>query len=151
MWALRALGARLDAPTDLLEYSTFARTLQGLGQYPFSWPAPDGYPDTEPGWLDTGGLIGRWNLVGDLLAAEYPPITVTPSLLRTGLNGRTAAEIYDLVAQRTRLETITPVGRAFLHDHTGWSDASRPSNAQIDAALPAIAIAILGAPDSQYR
>jgi uncharacterized protein (DUF1800 family) len=33
-----------------------------LGQYPYSWPAPNGYPDSNAKWLSTGAMVSRWNL-----------------------------------------------------------------------------------------
>ena len=31
-----------------------------LGQLPFYWPTPDGYPDLQSYWASTGGLLNRW-------------------------------------------------------------------------------------------
>ncbi len=36
--------------------------LQRLGQIPYAWPTPDGYPDTAPYWTGTSVLLTRWNL-----------------------------------------------------------------------------------------
>jgi uncharacterized protein (DUF1800 family) len=33
-----------------------------LGQAPFEWAPPDGYPDEMKSWANTNGLIKRWNL-----------------------------------------------------------------------------------------
>ena len=35
-------------------------TLKQLGQVPFSWPAPNGYPDTAKYWNSVQGLATRW-------------------------------------------------------------------------------------------
>jgi len=34
---------------------------QVLGQLPYGWPAPDGYPTGSAAWTDAGALISRWN------------------------------------------------------------------------------------------
>lgn len=51
--ALRAIGAEVDSMTGL------KRPLQELGQMPFEWPAPNGYPDHFDTWA--GFLRSRWS------------------------------------------------------------------------------------------
>lgn len=65
--ALRASGAVPDwSKWGLIE------ELRRLGNAPFEWPAPDGYPD-EPGkWA--GGLFARWEFANKLFT-EPDPIT----------------------------------------------------------------------------
>jgi uncharacterized protein (DUF1800 family) len=35
--------------------------LAELGQTPYGWTPPDGYPDVAPDWISTNGLLARWN------------------------------------------------------------------------------------------
>ena len=51
--ALRATGASTKAGPDLLEY------ILRMGQAPFSYPTPDGYPDEAEPWMGT--LMWRWH------------------------------------------------------------------------------------------
>lgn len=51
--ALRAINANSDASSGLLEH------LDTLGQLPFNWPTPDGYPDKAEHWQTQ--LLPRWN------------------------------------------------------------------------------------------
>jgi uncharacterized protein (DUF1800 family) len=51
--ALRGVGAETDADLPLIHY------LNRMGHAPFSYPTPDGYPDTAAPWLGT--LLWRWN------------------------------------------------------------------------------------------
>lgn len=37
-------------------------SLEELGHMPFYWHPPNGYPDTTEEWLNTNGLLNRWNL-----------------------------------------------------------------------------------------
>ncbi|NWF63266.1 MAG: DUF1800 domain-containing protein [Chloroflexi bacterium] len=37
------------------------RLIQAMGQVPFFWPAPNGYPDVGAAWLNTNDLLARWN------------------------------------------------------------------------------------------
>lgn len=51
--ALRALDADTDGGAALQLH------LDKMGQAPFAWPMPDGFPEVASAW--TGGLIPRWN------------------------------------------------------------------------------------------
>lgn len=35
--------------------------LEPMGQRPYNWRSPDGYPDTADAWISTYGLLSRWN------------------------------------------------------------------------------------------
>ncbi len=53
--ALRATGARYT------EYWSLWELTSRLGQPPYGWGPPNGYPDTAEPWISTGGLLERWN------------------------------------------------------------------------------------------
>ncbi len=125
--------------------------LYATGQLAFEWPAPNGYPDVEGAWLNTGGLLARWNWTGDVIGGAFPPLTYDTAALRATLYGKTAGQIYDLVAEYLLLEAVTDVGAAVLNNQLSWSVNQLPTNAQVDAALPTIVIAVLSAADAQYR
>ncbi len=54
--AIRVSGA--DGRLDRL----LRQYLRLLGQIPFGWPAPDGYPDYAAAWSSTSQSLYRWNL-----------------------------------------------------------------------------------------
>jgi uncharacterized protein (DUF1800 family) len=56
--ALRGIGAKTDAGLSIIQY------LNRMGHAPFSYPTPDGYPDTAAPWLGT--LLWRWNFAAAL-------------------------------------------------------------------------------------
>ncbi len=37
-------------------------SLEDLGQLPYNWHPPNGFPDAAGAWLNTNGLLNRWNL-----------------------------------------------------------------------------------------
>jgi uncharacterized protein DUF1800 len=41
-----------------------------MGQLPFAWPTPDGYPDTEEHW--SARMLPRWNFALALSANAIP-------------------------------------------------------------------------------
>jgi uncharacterized protein (DUF1800 family) len=55
MRALGATGVGNGAVVQALEY---------MGQAPYNWPMPDGYPPETEAW--TGSMLGRWNFALDL-------------------------------------------------------------------------------------
>lgn len=42
--------------------------LNALGQSPFTWPAPNGFPDQSGFWINTNALITRWNSANVLIS-----------------------------------------------------------------------------------
>ncbi len=66
--ALRTLNA------DIYNYRGFAFWLETLGQLPFNWAAPNGYPDVSAAWMNN--LLPRWNFALALLNLDFPGATV---------------------------------------------------------------------------
>jgi len=66
--ALRATGARTWAEQPLWDY------LVRMGQAPFQFPTPDGYPDVAEPWLGT--LFWRWNFAVALCKNRIEGTTV---------------------------------------------------------------------------
>jgi uncharacterized protein (DUF1800 family) len=55
-------GSSPPRPDQLEQLSASVHsTLQALGQTPFGWPSPDGYPLPGEAWTTPGALVGRWN------------------------------------------------------------------------------------------
>lgn len=67
----------------------FNRAQLLLGQLPFIWPSPDGYPQTQAHWSNTGALLNRWRL-SFLLAfnggLETPELSLDWNLLMGNAN-----------------------------------------------------------------
>lgn len=62
--ALRALGADTHAAPGLVQF------LARMGQMPFQFPTPDGYPDEAAPWMGT--LLWRWNFALALATGRVP-------------------------------------------------------------------------------
>jgi hypothetical protein len=75
--SLRALGADTHAHQPLTEY------LQRMGQGPFQYPTPDGYPDRTAPWLGT--LLWRWNFAFALASNRVPTVTVALNQLANAI------------------------------------------------------------------
>ncbi|MEW6735917.1 MAG: DUF1800 domain-containing protein [Acidobacteriota bacterium] len=96
--ALRALGAISDGGPALQEH------LCAMGQLPFGWPTPDGYPDGEQHWQ--AQLLARWNFAIelanrridgtyiDLRESSNTLTTLAPALLQRELTQAETETIY---------------------------------------------------------
>ena len=71
--ALRTLSPDRTYPSDNGQLFYFAQSI--MGQLPFYWPTPDGYPDEQTYWASTGGLLNRWRLSFLSLASFLPELS----------------------------------------------------------------------------
>jgi len=128
---IRALAPDTPYPTDNGQLFYFAQLI--LGQLPFNWPTPDGYPDEQSYWASTGGLLNRWRLSFLSLANFIPAIDVFqidyPSLLG-GAN--TLASIVDAMIDSVLMRPLSAEDKAYMLDWlvTKYSQAA-------DDTLPA--------------
>jgi uncharacterized protein (DUF1800 family) len=80
--------------------------LGSLGQIPFNYPSPTGYPDDFNGWASTSGFLNRWNIAS--LALGYRADSAEPrkaSLIQP-------EQLVDL--QATAEELVEKLVSAFL-------------------------------------
>ncbi len=116
--ALRTMSDSLTivAPQD------FMWVLEPMGQMPYFWFPPDGYPDTAEAWMSTGGLLQRWNLALNLPFAVYDwwhdtaVLDIEVLLPRTN----TVGELVDLAIDRILHRAISPADRDRLIDFTSY-------------------------------
>lgn len=88
--AVRQLGieTEFERPTQNL--------IRVMGQAPFFWPAPDGYPDVGKAWLNSNDLLARWNFA----------LTVATNSVRdtrldlSAYSGLPESELVDLLSLR---------------------------------------------------
>ena len=55
------VGALRASSTRVREWWLLEELLNTLGQMPYNWHPPDGYPDVAAAWLSASGLLARWN------------------------------------------------------------------------------------------
>lgn len=94
--AARATGAVYRDAWHLTE------TLNALGQPPFGWGPPDGYPDVASAWLAAGLMLERWNTAIAMTHAAY---SEQYSGIDTAIRQRvgtpnTVGELIDRVAEQ---------------------------------------------------
>ncbi|MFT5196063.1 MAG: hypothetical protein ACI9EW_001836 [Cellvibrionaceae bacterium] len=76
--------------------------LTGMGQIPHGWHPPNGYPDVAGAWINTGGLLNRWNAAMYLTHSAYEDVDngwgVLSNLDQHIENPKTAGELVDQIA-----------------------------------------------------
>ncbi len=45
---------------------------ESMGQPPYAWPAPNGYPDVAAAWRSASGALARWNMNSSLAGDWWP-------------------------------------------------------------------------------
>jgi hypothetical protein len=88
--ALRALNA------DISNYRAFSLWLETMGQLPFNWAAPNGYPDVSVAWMSN--LLPRWNFALALLNFTFPGAEIPLDRLMDAGQVNETAEALDLFA-----------------------------------------------------
>jgi len=126
---------------DLGDYALTShyQALVAGGQTPFSWPAPNGYPDARAYWQSTNGFLMRFNQ-----ASALPGQVADASALlqeAAGLDGLDAQ--INLLERGLRPQGLTPEERRLLKRYSRRLPANqRPA---------ALASWILGGPEAQWR
>lgn len=103
--AVRVSGAdgRLDR--------VLRRYLQLLGQVPYAWPAPDGYPDQAAAWTSTSQSLYRWNLALTLASCLVPGMSLDLPLLEGS-----ASELIDGLSMHLLGEPLPSQAHRLLVD-----------------------------------
>ncbi|MBT3336482.1 MAG: DUF1800 family protein [Anaerolineae bacterium] len=134
--ALRVTDAKIQrTPRALTTY------LRQMGQMPFFWSPPTGYPDYAAWWATTSGMLNRWNFALLLTAGEVPGVAINLSTLTA--DAASAQDLVDLLSIRFLSKKLPSDARDILIDFA--------STGSLDKNLPDIAGLILGSPHFQVR
>ena len=94
--ALRAGAADFPFSEDDPDTGTFDWLFYNTGHYPFSWHAPNGYPDFREAWVSTGPRVLSWKLTNWLIDVEDDTGTYRlDTLAETPLATRSANALAD--------------------------------------------------------
>lgn len=116
---LRAYNATITSPVSLRNTQ-----LALLGQRPFTWGPPDGYPDTIEYW--SGLLLPRWNFAFSLLAGSISGCTVDTNALLAG-----AVTAQNVAAKINQLTYAGYMPLAELNDLINYMLPNNPSTTKI--------------------
>jgi uncharacterized protein (DUF1800 family) len=132
--ALRALDADTTAEAILPH-------LKKMGQAPFNWSSPEGYPDLARAWSAT--LVSRWNFAVDLVQNQISETVIRPERLAQATGQTDPADVYRSISRAVLGEPLAQSYVSAMLRQTG----SLP----IPDALPQWLALLLAAPQFQYR
>jgi len=136
-----ASAMRLTDATLTGQSKQLVNHLKLLGQIPFDWQFPNGFPDSAGFWATTSGLLERWNF-GNLLASNK--ITgVRVDLKALTRDAQSAQDVVDVLSRRFMGSILPDNARGILLDYASTGDLGKN--------LASIAGLILGSPHFQVR
>jgi uncharacterized protein (DUF1800 family) len=131
--AIRALAAETDAGPALQD------ALGRMGQLPFAWPTPDGYPDRDEVWQDN--LMPRWRFAGALAGNTIGGTQVNWPRITKWLDIRSPQRAADALATLLLGAPLPVSTRDGLLDDLGADSNGLPM---------ALAAALLASPEFQW-
>ena len=134
--ALRLTDATLTGQSQQL-----VNHVKLLGQIPFDWQFPNGFPDSASFWATTSGLLERWNFGNLLTSAKINGVQVDVKSLTA--DAQSAQDVVDVLSQRFIGTTLPDDARSILLDFASTGDLGNN--------LASIAGLILGSPHFQIR
>jgi hypothetical protein len=147
--SLRTLDARLTAEAS----KPLLNVLRLLGQLPFDWHPPNGYPDANAAWANSNGMLNRWNVGLTLAAARMPGVEIDLDGLTGGLRSPTAITLTDALAERLLARPLAAADRDRIVQHVAAGrapGAAIPAQRLRSATTGAISL-LLDSPYFQWR
>ncbi len=145
---LRALDVQLD-PADA---AILRGAMVNLGQPLFLWHTPDGYPDTAAAWINTNGMLARWNIALNLAQAGARGVRADVRTPTTASGATTAEQVVDFWLDRLLHRGMTAGDRQRLVSYlTDGAGNFTLSEQVLRTRVPGLVALILSSPDYQYR
>lgn len=143
----------LEADVSSQGFRALLPWLRNMGHLPFDWPAPNGYPDAAGAWVNTNGLMNRWNFGLSVGASVLPGVVVNYDRILDEADASSAAEVVDHFAERILRRKLRNADRDLLEDYVanGQSTNSKLSRTRIKLRLPGLVALLVDSPYFQYR
>ncbi len=141
--SIRALGAETNGGAQMLAM------LNKLGEVPYGYQAPTGYPDTAEDWVNTGALLERLNYA---IALSSNQIAGTRVDLKR-FEGKDKAAILDKAVSLVLAGEISPATKATLTKQLEQPlpDVKAPNEVTDDVTVPNMRAGQAGAQGRQAR
>lgn len=146
---LRALDAVVEGDADSNASRSLHTLLGELGQLPFGWPAPDGYPDVAAHWASADGMLQRWEFSGRLASNSLDGIAVELTRLLPGPLPMPAGAVADALGQRLIDGALTEAERAAVLALLGTTAEGEVTAEMAERALPTAVAIVLCSPSFQ--
>jgi hypothetical protein len=150
---IASLGGKLKRPIEFVISAvrqtratvvfnrTIYRFLESMGQPPFGWDGPNGFPDTVQAWIGASSLMARWNFALALAFGAIEDSTVNWQALVNSADSPEA--VLDSLSRRLLLSPLPEPARAIALEYVRGLD--------IDVALPSAGAIILASPYFQFH
>lgn len=147
--AARALGLQQD---PIGGDTAIRSTLFELGQVPFEWPRPDGYPDVSSAWTSNGSMLARWNTTQALVSGRIAGLRAPDfaALIGTPVPATGGALVDRLVRRMLGAPPRTALAAALLRS-AGLRSATPLDAARAKQLAPQLAALILCSPEAMTR
>lgn len=110
---VRALAPDTPYPPDNGLFWFYVQN--AMGQLPFYWPTPDGYPDLQSYWASTGGLLNRWRISFLSFSGLIPDVDVMQIDYPAMLNGAdTIDTVVDSITDAVLMRPLADEDRAVI-------------------------------------
>ncbi len=139
---LRVLRPGLDVGDPNIPVFWF---LEPMGQLPFYWHPPDGYPDHAAAWISTNGLLNRWNAAMLLpLASDGWYENITLDLNAVIPPTATVGELVDTASRLVLAGDLVPEDREHLIYYlSDYGDPNQPAGDALRAERLASLVGLL--------
>ena len=115
--ALRAGNANFNLKMDDYDTNDFLWRYYGTGQWPYGWPAPNGYPDVRTAWKSMTPRVMSWRLCGWLVDFDNDNDKYYLNILnQTPSNVRSANALADFWIDRILGREMDPDDRQEIVD-----------------------------------
>ncbi len=150
--AVRILSSQLGPESG----KPLLNVLRNMGQLPFDWHPPNGYPDAAGAWANTNGLLNGWNLglsLGGNRLHDVRTDLVGLASAAPGWPRPTAGALTDALTDRLLSRQLDPADRNQIVSYAAdGRPAQTPLTAlQAQAKLPGLVALILDSPYFQWR
>jgi uncharacterized protein (DUF1800 family) len=132
---------RLTNATLIGQSQQLIQHVKLLGQIPFTWQFPNGFPDTAGFWSTTSGLLERWNFGMLLTSGKINGTRVDMKSLTK--DAQSPQDVVDTLSQRFLGARLPDDARSILLDFASAGD--------LGSKLTSVAGLILGSPHFQVR
>ncbi len=147
---VRAFNGPTDFPAD--DARLYFAVLNILGQIPFYWIPPNGYPDVAGYWGSTSGFLNRWRLA---LALNVPAIREYFPVEQAVAGAMNLAEVIDstvdFVLHRELAAEDRELVLTWLEDELGIDRDVPLDAATVDALAPFVVALFVSSPYFQLR
>jgi uncharacterized protein (DUF1800 family) len=146
---VRALGFA-QARRGVAELDGLYWALESMGQQPYAWAAPNGYPDVAAAWTSSAATLARWNITLGLAAGWWPKGFTSSGLKaliprpRAATHGALVAALGRRLLQRPLPATDVAAICAFLQ--VGTRTPVRADSDVVGWRLPYVVALILSSP-----